>query len=70
MIINEFAGSGGDAMPWYFKKTNCGPLVGKRTWGGLVGISGYPPLLDGGMVDWAAAERPMVSETGAPPQVV
>jgi tricorn protease len=50
MIINEFAGSGGDAMPWYFRKAGVGPLVGKRTWGGLVGISGYPPLLDGGMV--------------------
>jgi tricorn protease len=50
MIINEFAGSGGDAMPWYFRKSKLGPLVGKRTWGGLVGISGYPPLIDGGMV--------------------
>jgi tricorn protease len=50
MIINEFAGSGGDAMPWYFRKAGVGPLVGKRTWGGLVGISGYPPLLDGGSV--------------------
>jgi tricorn protease len=50
MIINEFAGSGGDAMPWYFRKAGVGPLVGKRTWGGLVGISGYPPLLDGGQV--------------------
>src|SRR5439155_16770164 len=50
MIINEFAGSGGDALPWYFRKTGVGPLVGKRTWGGLVGISGYPPLLDGGFV--------------------
>jgi tricorn protease len=50
MIINEFAGSGGDAMPWYFRKSKLGPLVGKRTWGGLVGISGYPPLLDGGSV--------------------
>jgi tricorn protease len=50
MIINEFAGSGGDAMPWYFRRAKVGPLVGKRTWGGLVGISGYPPLLDGGMV--------------------
>src|SRR5262249_49159738 len=50
MIVNEFAGSGGDAMPWYFRKAGVGPLVGKRTWGGLVGISGYPPLLDGGMV--------------------
>jgi tricorn protease len=50
MIINEFAGSGGDAMPWYFRKAGVGPLVGKRTWGGLVGIGGYPPLLDGGQV--------------------
>jgi tricorn protease len=50
MIINEFAGSGGDAMPWYFRRAKLGPLVGKRTWGGLVGISGYPPLLDGGSV--------------------
>jgi tricorn protease len=50
MIINEFAGSGGDAMPWYFRKAGLGPLVGKRTWGGLVGISGYPPLMDGGSV--------------------
>jgi tricorn protease len=50
MIINEFAGSGGDAMPWYFRKSKLGPLVGKRTWGGLVGIGGYPPLMDGGSV--------------------
>src|SRR5436309_9283140 len=50
MIVNEFAGSGGDAMPWYFRHAKLGPLVGKRTWGGLVGISGYPPLLDGGSV--------------------
>ena len=50
MIINESAGSGGDAMPWYFRKVGLGTLVGKRTWGGLVGIGGYPPLLDGGSV--------------------
>ena len=50
MIINEFAGSGGDAMPWLFKMAGLGPLVGKRTWGGLVGIGGYPPLMDGGSV--------------------
>ena len=48
MIINEMAGSGGDALPWYFRKHKIGPLVGKRTWGGLVGIGGYPPLIDGG----------------------
>jgi tricorn protease len=50
MIINEMAGSGGDAMPWYFRKANIGPLVGKKTWGGLVGIGGYPELIDGGNV--------------------
>ncbi len=50
MIINQFAGSGGDAMPWYFRKAGIGPLIGVRTWGGLVGIGGYPPLLDGGHV--------------------
>ena len=50
MIINQFAGSGGDAMPWYFRKAGLGPLVGMKTWGGLVGIGGYPPLMDGGMV--------------------
>jgi len=50
MIINQFAGSGGDAMPWYFRKAHIGPLVGMRTWGGLVGIGGYPPLMDGGDV--------------------
>jgi tricorn protease len=50
MIINEMSGSGGDALPWYFRKAGLGPLVGKRTWGGLVGIGGYPELLDGGNV--------------------
>jgi tricorn protease len=50
MIINESAGSGGDAMPWYFSKANIGTLVGVKTWGGLVGIGGYPTLIDGGVV--------------------
>jgi tricorn protease len=50
MIVNEFAGSGGDAMPWYFRRAKIGPLVGKRTWGGLVGIYDYPPLIDGGFI--------------------
>ena len=50
MIINEFAGSGGDALPWYFRKAGIGPLIGKRTWGGLVGIYDYPQLIDGGFV--------------------
>ncbi len=50
MIINQFSGSGGDAMPWYFKRMGIGPLVGERTWGGLVGIGNYPTLMDGGRV--------------------
>jgi tricorn protease len=50
MIINQSAGSGGDAMPWYFRKAKLGTLVGTKTWGGLVGIGGYPSLLDGGSV--------------------
>lgn len=50
MIINEMSGSGGDALPWMFKQDKIGPLVGTRTWGGLVGIYNYPPLLDGGGV--------------------
>ena len=50
MLINEYAGSGGDMFPWYFKEYKLGPLIGKRTWGGLVGIQGMYPLLDGGGV--------------------
>ena len=51
MIINEYAGSGGDAMPFYFRKAKLGPLIGKRTWGGLVGgLAGWPLLMDGGVV--------------------
>jgi tricorn protease len=50
MIINERAGSGGDAMPWYFKRAGVGKLIGTRTWGGLVGMAGGPQLMDGGFV--------------------
>lgn len=48
MIINEMAGSGGDLMPYMFKRRKIGPLVGKRTWGGLVGTWDTPQLIDGG----------------------
>jgi len=48
MIINEMAGSGGDLMPYMFKRRKLGPLVGKRTWGGLVHTADSPTLLDGG----------------------
>ena len=47
MLINEFAGSGGDYLPWSFRKLNLGILIGKRTWGGLVGILNFPGLMDG-----------------------
>jgi len=50
MLINEEAGSGGDALPWMFRKLGTGPLIGTRTWGGLIGIGGYPSLMDGGGV--------------------
>lgn len=50
MMINGWSGSGGDAFPDYFKKAGIGPLIGTRTWGGLIGISGAPPLIDGGSV--------------------
>jgi tricorn protease len=50
MIINELAGSGGDAFPWFFKRQKIGPLVGARTWGGLVGIARRIPIMDGGFV--------------------
>ncbi len=49
-LINGQAGSGGDAFPYYFRKLGLGPLIGTRTWGGLIGISGNPSLLDGGAV--------------------
>ena len=50
MIVNESAGSGGDLLPWMFKNMAIGPLVGTRTWGGLVGIWDVPPLIDGGSI--------------------
>jgi len=50
MIINEMAGSGGDYLPYLFREMDIGPLVGTRTWGGLVGIWGTPPLIDGGTI--------------------
>jgi tricorn protease len=50
MITNQFSGSGGDWMPWAFKHVGVGPTIGERTWGGLVGIYGYPNLIDGGFV--------------------
>jgi len=50
MLINGWSGSGGDCFPFYFKQSGLGPLVGERTWGGLIGITGTPTLVDGGSV--------------------
>jgi len=50
MLADETAGSGGDLLPWMFRKFQLGPIIGKRTWGGLVGILGYPVLMDGGEI--------------------
>ena len=50
MLMNGWSGSGGDCFPLYFKMAGLGPLIGERTWGGLIGISGSPYLVDGGFV--------------------
>ncbi|WP_246173818.1 S41 family peptidase [Limnoglobus roseus] len=73
MIADEGAGSGGDMLPYMFKKFKLGPVVGKRTWGGLVGISGYPVLMDGGTVTapnfaiWTPEEGWIVENEGVAP---
>ncbi|MFN0171958.1 MAG: PDZ domain-containing protein [Bryobacteraceae bacterium] len=76
MLINEFAGSGGDAMPWYFRRAGVGRLIGKRTWGGLVGRAGAPQLMDGGFVSapssavWDPASSKWIAENvGVEPDI-
>ena len=75
MLIDETAGSGGDLLPWMFRQYKLGPLVGKRTWGGLVGILGFPVLMDGGSVTapnlafWTPEEGFGVENEGVPPDV-
>jgi tricorn protease len=50
MLINGWSGSGGDCFPFYFRTAGLGPLIGSRTWGGLIGITGCPGLIDGGSI--------------------
>lgn len=75
MIINQYAGSGGDALPWLFRDQKVGKLIGKRTWGGLVGIFGFPELIDGGFVTapnlafYNLAKEWDVENHGVPPDV-
>jgi tricorn protease len=74
MIIDETAGSGGDLLPWMFRKFNLGKIVGKTTWGGLVGTLGYPVLMDGGAITapnlaiWAE-DGWVVENVGVPPDI-
>jgi len=75
MIINEYAGSGGDALPLYFRRRGIGLLVGKKTWGGLIGIYDYPRLMDGGFVTaprlaiWSPDGEWEVENVGVPPDI-
>jgi tricorn protease len=75
MVIDETAGSGGDLLPWMFRKFGLGKLVGKRTWGGLVGILGFPVLMDGGTITapnfaiWTPDGGWIVENEGVPPDV-
>jgi tricorn protease len=75
MLIDETAGSGGDLLPWMFRKFELGTLVGRRTWGGLVGILGFPELMDGGVVSapnlgfWTVDEGFGVENVGVPPDI-
>jgi tricorn protease len=50
MLVNGWSGSGGDCLPWMFRKAGLGPVIGERTWGGLIGMTGAPQLIDGGHV--------------------
>ncbi len=74
MLIDETAGSGGDLLPWMFRKAGLGPLIGRRTWGGLVGILGFPVLMDGGYVTapnlgiWTE-DGFVVENVGVPPDI-
>ncbi len=74
MLIDENAGSGGDLLPWMFRKLGIGKLIGKRTWGGLVGILGFPELLDGGSITapnlaiWTE-DGFVVENEGVPPDI-
>ena len=75
LIIDETAGSGGDLFPWMWRQSNLGPIIGKRTWGGLVGILGFPVLMDGGNITapnlaiWTADEGWIVENEGVPPDI-
>jgi len=75
MIADETAGSGGDLLPWMFRRFQVGPIVGTRTWGGLVGVLGFPTLMDGATITapnlaiWDAEKGWIVENEGVPPDI-
>ena len=75
MIINESAGSGGDALPYMFHLRKLGPMVGTRTWGGLVGTLGVPSTIDGGGITapilafYDLSGKWAVENEGVPPDI-
>ena len=75
MIINEGAGSGGDLLPWMFRKFQLGPIVGTRTWGGLVGNLEIHTLMDGGTITapniagWTSEDGWVIENEGVPPDI-
>lgn len=75
LIVNEMAGSGGDMFPYMWRKFGVGPIVGKRTWGGLVGVLGFPILMDGGNITapnvafWTPEDGYGIENVGVPPDI-
>jgi tricorn protease len=74
-LLNQYSASDGDIFPYYFKKYGLGPLIGKRTWGGVRGIRGYWPLLDGGYITipesslYGLDSKWVIENYGVPPDI-
>ena len=75
LLINEMAGSGGDLFPWMWRQAGLGKIIGTRTWGGLVGILGFPVLMDGGYITapnlgfWTEKDGFAVENEGVAPDI-
>ena len=75
MLINGYSSSGGDALPYFFRLMKLGPIIGTRTWGGLIGLSGNPTLVDGGQIQvpsfriYDAERRWVVENEGVAPDI-
>ncbi len=75
LLINEMAGSGGDLFPWMWRQAGLGKMIGTRTWGGLVGVLGFPVLMDGGWITapnvgfWTEKDGFAVENEGVAPDI-